>query len=150
MVGLAEQYLEAHSITEVSGQSFQARKGDGKSENVKRYYNGGQTVDEKGQLKEYRERQCYGCGKKDHFIKSCPFKMSAKVSGNTKLAALEIQRDDVEETASQVKQNVHTSNDGEGDVNMNSKTVATCMVMSGTENIVTVAQSQENKSELYS
>ena len=150
MVGLAEQYLEAHSITEVSGQSFQARKGDGKSENVKRYYNGGQTVDEKGQLKEYRERQCYGCGKKDHFIKSCPFKMSAKVSGNTKAAALEIQRDDVEETASQVKQNVHTSYDGEGEVNMNSKTVATCMVMSGTENIVTVAQSQENKSEMYS
>ena len=143
MIELAEQYLEAHSVMEVPGRSFSAGRTEGKNEAMKKPYTGVQSFEGKGQVREFKDRQCYGCGKKDHFIKSCPFKMSSRFSSNTKAAVLEIQKEEVDDTRDQVKQN-----EQEGDIDIENKTVATCMVMSSVEDVISVAHSFGSKIEV--
>ena len=143
MVELAEQYSEAHSVNEIPSRSFTTGRAEGKNDVVKRQFTGAQAQEGKGQVKEYRDRYCYGCGKKDHFIKTCPFKTSSRPSSNTKAAALEIGDED---TQNEVRQDEQKSDE----VSTEETTVATCMVMSSVENLITVVRSLESKTEVKS
>ena len=84
-------------------------------------------------MREYRERYCYGCGKSDHFIKSCPFKTS-RSGVSTKAALLEIEG----ETEDQ-KVDIQDMTSTSGEVNSANKTAATCVVSPMTDDCLSTA-----------
>ena len=91
MVELAEQYMEAHTISEVHLRPSPGNRVDGnKSDFIRRPVNSLSSQDGKGQVTEYKEKYCYGCGKTDHFIKKCPAR-AARNSVSIKAAVLEVQ-----------------------------------------------------------
>ena len=83
MTELADQYNEAHSVTDqVPRQSpinriESIRKDDSKVNSV-----------EENKQKLFRERFCYGCGQNNHFIKSCPLKNNASPNLRTSAACI--------------------------------------------------------------
>ena len=96
MVESAEQYMEAHTVSDVHYRLSPERKTDGdKYDFMKRPVNSLPLLERKGEVREYRERHCYGCERTDHFIKSCPAK-AARNSVSTKAALLKVQ-EEVEE-----------------------------------------------------
>ena len=119
MIELAEQYMEAHSVSDLSSRSSTGNRADGyKSDFSRRPVNNTPLVEGKGPVREFKERHCYGCGKTDHFIRSCPVK-AARNSVSTKAAVLEVQ-DEQDESEFEVAK----SEGGTGENN----TVATCIV----------------------
>ena len=87
---------------------------------MKRPVNSSPSLERKGEIREYRERHCYGCGRTDHFIKSCPAK-AARNNVSTRTALLKVQ-EEVEEAELEVSRS-----DEPTDMN---NTVATCKVTS--------------------
>ena len=124
MIELAEQYMEAHAVSDNVYRSPNLNKVE-KSETMKRPSISPLVQEGKGQIREYKERHCYGCGKSDHFIKMCPFKAS-RPNVSTKAAVLETEV----ETGDQRRESEETTSiSGE----ISSKTVATCIVTPVTE-----------------
>ena len=76
MVELAEQYNEAHSVSNVSFDQHSFYKTDFKSDITRKDYSKDVSFNENEQSRGSKERLCYRCGKKDHFIKSCPVLLS--------------------------------------------------------------------------
>ena len=75
MVQLAEQDMEAHTVSDVHFYLSPKTKTDGdKYDFMKRPVNSLPSLEGKREVREYRERHCYGCGKTDHFINSCLLK----------------------------------------------------------------------------
>ena len=124
MVELAEQYMEAHTVSDTHFRPSPGNKTDSyKSDFMRRPVNSIPSLEGKGQVREYKERHCYGCGKTDHFIKSCPVK-AARNSVSTKAAVLEVQEGE-EETGFEVSRSDAATDE--------KNTVATCIVTSVTD-----------------
>ena len=119
MVELAEEYMEAHTVSDVHFHLSPETKSD-KYDFMRRSVNSLPSLEGKREVKEYKERHCYGCGTTDHFIKSCSAK-APKNSVSTEAGVLEIQ-EKVEEAEFEVSRL-----DEPSDV---SNTVATCIVTS--------------------
>ena len=61
---------------------------EGRSENCIDNLHGRNGFENVNQTRPIRDRVCYGCGKKDHLIRECPYKASNKPT--VKAAAVEI------------------------------------------------------------
>lgn len=136
MTEIADQYMEAHTISESMYHSHIPLKNEGKGETIRKPLPSIQTQDARGQLREFKERYCYGCGKKDHFIRNCPLKPSGKPTMNTKAAGLQIQiekESSIEEITNAVPK--------KDDISVEDTMVATCIVYSVIDNYVSTAQS---------
>ena len=132
MAELAEQYREAHSVSDNTYRPATVNRGE-KSEFIKKTVYGPSVQEGKGQVREYRERYCYGCGKSDHFMKSCPFKTSR--SGiSTKAALLEIEGENEDQ-----KVDIQDMTSTSGEVNSANKTAATCVVSPMTDDCLSTA-----------
>ena len=91
MVELAEQYNEAHSVSNVSFHQHSFYKTDLKSDITRKDYTKDVSFNENEQSRGSKERFCYRCGKKDHFIKSCPVQNFKAQNLITKVACLEVK-----------------------------------------------------------
>ena len=132
MVELAEQYMEAHSVSDSPYREYRPQnmnRGE-KTETMKRPVTGFPVQEGKGQLREYKERHCYGCGKSDHFIKSCPFK-TPRPNVSTKAALLEMEIEGGDQ-----KGETTDATSISGDVMGVNKTAATCIVTPITDNTI--------------
>ena len=49
----------------------------------------------------FRERVCYGCGKKDNFIKECPLKCNTKSSTKVRAAVVKVKK--MKQTINEIK-----------------------------------------------
>ena len=129
MAELAEQYSEAHSVSDVPFRQSFPNRTDFRSDLYKKDSSKNLNTEETQQPWGIRERSCYGCGKKDHFIKSCPVRNFSTQRTDTKVASLEVN-----ENPKQVK--VATEQDVESHGSIEEElTVATCMVMTSSSNI---------------
>ena len=132
MAELAEQYNEAHPVSDVPFKQFAPNRTNNKSDMFKR-----DNSDENQQPKTLRERYCFGCGKKDHFIRNCPVRNFSSQGSGTKIASLEI--DDSPKHNKEITEEDGESHEGFDETPM---TIATCMVFTPTSNIYTLATSQ--------
>ena len=129
MTELAEQYMEAHTVSEVY-RSPSISKAENRGEFGKKSMVHVNAPEGKNLVRDFKERYCYGCGKKDHFIKNCPSKTAFKP--NTRVAALEVQKEGDEE-------NSETEGEKADEVSTENTTVATCMVSSITGDFMSTA-----------
>ena len=72
MVEFAEQYNEAHSVSDTSYKSSFGNRSEPRSYFIKKDNFKNRVLDGSKQTKVFKERYCYGCGKLDHFVKDCP------------------------------------------------------------------------------
>ena len=97
----------------------------------------GPITDDNRQTKIFRDRYCYGCGKKDHFIRSCPVRNFTSPGSNTKAAILEVS-----ELQKEVGKKTEQDDESHESIDTEEKSVATCIVFTPTSNLYTVAKSQ--------
>ena len=144
MVEFAEQYNEAHTVGDVSARQTMNRT-DSRTDVPKRETFRNTLVDDNRTQKTFRERYCYGCGGKDHFIKSCPKSSLQSPRSNSKAAYLEVS-----ETQKEVGKNTDTDQEF-GDRETEEKSVATCIVITPTSNSYTFVSSEiESKTNVNS
>ena len=138
MVEFAEQYNEAHSVSDTSYKSSFGNRSEPRSDFIKKDNFKNPVLDGSKQTKVFKERYCYGCGKLDHFVKDCPNpnKTFMRSSPSLKAASLETSEDQNEETGkteTEVRSEI-----GQSDA----KSVATCIVLTPTTNQCSVVQSR--------
>lgn len=130
MTDLADQYLEAHAVSDnafrFSLSNIKEIKQDIPRSTLPRTL----AVDNITQPRPLRDRVCYNCGKKDHFIKNCPYKGTIKSGANIKAAAVQA---DLEDAVSEVGTPAHCELESEQSDTL-SKSVATCIVLTPTSN----------------
>ena len=96
-------------------------------------------------MRTFRERVCYGCGKKDHFIKECPLKGNPKVSTNVRAAV--VKEDMVTETEDSVQQDQGLYIE-DGQV-ATPKSVVTCITFTSTTNFPTMSQTSVKEDKTF-
>ena len=137
MAELAEQYNEAHSVSDAPFRQFSPNRTDNKSDMFRKDNYKNANADEAQQSRVFKERFCYGCGKKDHFIRSCPVRNFTNQSTGTKVASLEVVEDQKQVSEEPEKdEEIHES------IDEAKMTVATDIVFTPTSHIYSVATSQ--------
>ena len=137
MVELSEQYNEAHSVSDASFRQSLTNRTDTRSDTFRKDSLKGPITDDNRQTKIFRDRYCYGCGKKDHFIRSCPVRNFTSPGSNTKAASLEVS-----ELQKEVGKKTEKDDESHESIDTEEKSVATCIVFTPTSNLYTVAKSQ--------
>ena len=124
MADLAEQYNEAHSVNGTTFRESIPNRTDSNSDFLTKNNSKYTNLDDNQQPRVFKERSCYGCGKKDHFIKSCPVRNFTSQISHTKVASLEVK-----ENQKQMKQKVEPDDKSHESMDEEEITVATCMVL---------------------
>ena len=83
-------------------------------------------LESSNQSRLMRDRVCYNCGKKDHFIRDCPFKTNRKPGTTVKAAAAEIT-DNINTLSEKKAENVTVKHTEHQD--NETKSVATCIAL---------------------
>ena len=133
MTALADQYIEAHSLSETTPRGF-GNRNEGKVEgNRVKYRTGSENPP---MMRPLQERVCYGCGKKDHFIKDCPHKSDTKSVGNVRAAAARTE-------VSPENENIELQDEDliKFDTDTIPKSVATCISITPTTHFPITSQS---------
>ena len=147
MTELADQYIEAHSAGDSMFRLSLSNKPDANFE-VNRSNQFRSSVSENNsQSLPLKDRVCYNCGKKDHFIKNCPYKASVRSGTNVKAAVLKADEETVTlQSGGTVENEPETETQ---DTLL--KSVATCIVLTSVIEIPLVSQSRiKVESKLHS
>ena len=79
MVELAEQYNEAHSVSDNTDKQPFLNRLEGKPGVIRKDNFRSPGSDDPRQQRVLKDRVCYGCGKSDHIIQDCPQKNFYKI-----------------------------------------------------------------------
>ena len=90
MSQIADQYIEAHGVGETMSKLSQVKLSEGTDESGTNNLNRTCGLESSNQPRLMRDRVCYNCGKKDHFIRDCLYKTNRKPGTTVKAAAVEI------------------------------------------------------------
>ena len=105
MIELAEQYNEAHSVSENPFKQPFVDTNEGRSDVMRKDNFRSQGPEGFRQQKVFKDRVCYGCGSLDHFIRDCPHKTFTRPNSNIKAASLEAKISHSEEESKTEKRN---------------------------------------------
>ena len=147
LVSLADQYMEAHGVSDNMYRLALSQKPELRSETPRVNFSQVNTPDNAAQPRVFKDKVCYNCGKKDHFIRSCPYKTNAKPGSSVRTAAVCTEENSsIFETESE-NEGI-SQNDGLEDF---PKSVATCVVVTPTHDVCLSTQSmQRDDTMVYS
>ena len=104
MIELAEQYNEAHSVSENPFKQPFVNTNEGRSDAMRKDNFRSQGPEGLRQHKVFKDRVCYGCGSLDHFIRDCPHRTFTRPNSNLKAASLEAKISHSEEESKTEKE----------------------------------------------
>ena len=136
MTELADQYIEAHGFGEVMPRAAVGAKPDFRFEGYKGNVQRNTGSDYSNQPRGVKERVCYHCGNKDHFIRDCPLKPKVQTGKMVKAAVLQINQ---EETDIGCEKSCNKEGEYSGEEIV--KSVDTCMTISPVSNVPIVSHS---------
>ena len=122
MIELAEQYNEAHSVSENPFKQLFVNTNEGRSDVMRKDNFRSQGPEGFRQQKVFKDRVCYGCGSLDHFIRDCPHKTFTRPNSNLKAASFEAKISHSEEESKTEKEITEIGP-------MQEKSAATCIVL---------------------
>ena len=137
MIELAEQYNEAHSVSDNTDKQPFLYRLEGRPGVIRKDNFRSPGSDDPRQEKVFKDRVCYGCGKSDHIIRDCPQKTFTRSRPNLKAVFLEADEGQSEEIG---------KTESEKEVSefeqVQEKSAATCIVITPSSNPCSMAQSQ--------
>ena len=126
----ADQYMEAHGVSDNMFRLSLNQKTETKSEISRSNFSQVNNSDNILQPRLFKKRVCYNCGKKDHFIRNCPYKTNIKPGSSVRTAAVCTKEDNMFEA--EIETEGISQEDTSQDV---PKSVATCVVLTPTYNV---------------
>ena len=94
MTELAHQCIEAHGFGEVMPRAAVGAKPDFRVGGYKGIVQRNTGSENSNEPRGVKERVCYHCGNKDHFIRDCPLKPTVQTGKMVKAAVLQIDQEE--------------------------------------------------------
>ena len=103
------------------------------------------TPENAAQPRVFKDKVCYNCGKKNHFIRSCSYKTNAKPGSSVRTAAVCTEENSSVFEMESEKEGL-SQNDG---LEVSPKSVATCVVVMPTHDGCVSTQSMTREMTLW-